>query len=54
MSPRAPRQPDGARIVDAATSDPVRRGDVDRLLEIAGEVEIEDASPDLRAADRRI
>lgn len=42
------------KAVEAAIADHVRRGAVDWLLENAGTIEIEDASSDLRAADRRI
>ena len=42
------------KAVEAAIADHVRRGVVDWLLENAGEIEIEDASAELRAADRRI
>jgi hypothetical protein len=42
------------KAVEAAIADHVRRGAVDWLLDNAGTIEIEDASPELRALDRRI
>ena len=42
------------RAVEAAIEDHVRRGAVDWLLQNAGKIEIEDASGELRAADRRV
>lgn len=42
------------KAVEAAIADHVRRGAVDWLLENAGTIEIEDASAELRAIDRRI
>jgi Arc/MetJ family transcription regulator len=42
------------KAVEAAIADHVRRGAVDWLLENAGKIEIEDASTELRTADRRI
>jgi hypothetical protein len=42
------------KAVEAAIADHVRRGAVDWLLENAGKIEIEDASAELRAADRRV
>ena len=40
--------------VEAAIADHVRRGAVDWLLDNAGKIEIEDASAELRAVDRRV
>jgi hypothetical protein len=42
------------KAVEAAIADHVRRGAVDWLLANAGSIEIEDASTELRAIDRRI
>ncbi|MEX2447887.1 MAG: type II toxin-antitoxin system VapB family antitoxin [Solirubrobacterales bacterium] len=42
------------KAVEAAIEDHVRRGAVDWLLANAGKIEIEDASAELRAIDRRI
>lgn len=42
------------KAVEAAIEDHVRRGAVDWLLQNAGKIEIEDASGELRAADRRV
>ncbi|MGE5282493.1 MAG: type II toxin-antitoxin system VapB family antitoxin [Chloroflexota bacterium] len=39
--------------VEAAIAEHLRRGAVDWLLENAGSIEIEDASAELRAIDRR-
>jgi hypothetical protein len=40
--------------VEAAIADHVRRGAVDWVLQNAGAIELDDASTDLRAADRRL
>ncbi len=42
------------RAVEAAIAEHVRRGTVDWLLENAGKIDIEDASAELRAIDRRV
>lgn len=42
------------KAVEAAISEHVRRGAVERLLELQGKLEIEDVSAELRAIDRRI
>lgn len=42
------------KAVEAAIEDHLRRGAVDWLLANAGEIEIEDASKELRAVDRRV
>jgi hypothetical protein len=42
------------KAVEAAIADHVRRGAVDRLLEMRGKIEIEDVSAEMRAIDRKI
>lgn len=42
------------QAVEAAIAEHLRRGAVDWLLANAGTIEIEDLSPRLRAADRRV
>ena len=41
------------KAVEAAIAEHLRRGAVDWLLENAGQIEIEDASAELRPIDRR-
>jgi hypothetical protein len=42
------------KAVEIAIAEHVRRGAVDWLLENAGQIEIEDLSAELRAADRQV
>jgi Arc/MetJ family transcription regulator len=42
------------KAVEAAIADHVRRGAADRLLALQGKVDVEDASADLRATDRKV
>ena len=42
------------KAVEAAIAEHVRRGAVDRLLELQGKLEIDDLSAEMRATDRKI
>jgi len=42
------------KAVEVAIEDHLRRGAVDRLLQMRGKLEIEDVSKEMRAIDRRI